>query len=86
MTKQRLYTGSETVPVREILFAEPQQVLLWFLQTLDKIQNKVKTDMIRDGYVPIGDERPPTIIVTFDVLGVPADPKKQEKANGHEVV
>jgi hypothetical protein len=78
--KKRLLITSRSTPARNVMLADPQQALVLFLQALSEMQIEVQSNMIKAGFIP-STEKPPTIVISFDVLGIPA-PNAQEKANG----
>lgn len=82
---KRLYQASTSIPARTIMFASPEQALGWLLEAITRLTAEVQSNMTREQFVPIGDEKPPTLILSFDVMGVPA-PKETEKINGQQIV
>lgn len=81
---KRLYSASASTHARNIMLAAPEDALNWFLEALSKTQNEVRAKMIHEGFIPVVEtDEAPTIIVTFDVRGMPAEPTK--RANGQDI-
>lgn len=78
----RLYTVSRSVVARNVMLSTPDVALNWLLQTLAELTSESRAIMMRDNRIPDPD-RPPKLILMFDVYGLPADAK--ENANGQDL-